>query len=770
MRLVSLFFFAFALSSQQPIGVGPDRSAGSNPGIVNYFDWYYATPSGGCVNGAGTCVGHSPQGDFYYWSAWLPDASGLPVTSGLPIVGTINDYTALGCGGNLGLLQLDTWSWAAPSASHISKVNCMTSYGTTPGATNTPAGWNGHLTSSDSSNQGSWKSRVPFSKGGIIYLPVERQIPAGTAAVHDATLIMSPDSGKHWCNPYTWANRSGSPGCDSSNWQAAGDAPKCDAPDSSHPCTDAGYLDSTHSSIMWKTLPLGTEAWAWINFGNQDGQPFPTGIPLPFDPNTNTCFILMPQDGSVACVANASIMDISAWKYYTCPTMTDSYRCPASDPANWTSTFANRTSVFYSAYYGFTFDLLFMRPATVMYVKEFGSYLIPGRIAAWAPSPIGPWTNIYKSATGATAGMIAPATGYNVISTDPPHVQIGSVTNGAQGGQGSPIFVLWDVVLGKSNSGEAFQSESLYDYTSGAGYQFSDGHMPGSFPRNGLVWAFDFQDQGANSGITNWPYFVDRANRSAVIKPCIGGSYGNFSSLTECSGGMISYRGVTMEDSGIRVGQAGYGAAFTVFPHPLTGDVAGNAPAAMQGNGSYSVVGVFRLNGNTSFNRCGGLWATGTFTASTNTEIILCNTNGNLQLAWNSAYRPRSHYVSTFTFPNFTNWYFIAATVKATTTACTTNCVPVARLWIGGAVTPGVLTDTIAGVSWTDIGGSVTVHTPNVTAAPFVIGMGGTTDDDGGKISLATLMVYSRPLTYPEVQMMYQSMKMKMAARGVTLQ
>jgi hypothetical protein len=405
--------------------------------------------------------------------------------------------------------------------------------------------------------------------------------------------------------------------------------------------------------------------------------------------------------------------------------------------------------VFYSAYYGFTFDLLFMRPATVMYVKEFGSYLIPGRIAAWAPSPIGPWTNIYKSATGATAGMIAPATGYNVISTDPPHVQIGSVTNGAQGGQGSPIFVLWDVVLGKSNSGEAFQSESLYDYTSGAGYQFSDGHMPGSFPRNGLVWAFDFQDQGANSGITNWPYFVDRANRSAVIKPCIGGSYGNFSSLTECSGGMISYRGVTMEDSGIRVGQAGYGAAFTVFPHPLTGDVAGNAPAAMQGNGSYSVVGVFRLNGNTSFNRCGGLWATGTFTASTNTEIILCNTNGNLQLAWNSAYRPRSHHVSTFTFPNFTNWYFIAATVKATTTACTTNCVPVARLWIGGAVTPGVLTDTIAGVSWTDIGGSVTVHTPNVTAAPFVIGMGGTTDDDGGKISLATSWL-SGCFSYPQ--------------------
>ena len=31
-------------------------------------------------------------------------------------------------------------------------------------------------------------------------------------------------------------------------------------------------------------------------------------------------------------------------------------------------------------------------------------------------------------------------------------------------------------------------------------------------------------------------------------------------------------------------------------------------------------------------------------------------------------------------------------------------------------------------------------------------------------------MVYSRALTYPEVQSMYQSMKAKMKERGVTLQ
>ena len=34
----------------------------------------------------------------------------------------------------------------------------------------------------------------------------------------------------------------------------------------------------------------------------------------------------------------------------------------------------------------------------------------------------------------------------------------------------------------------------------------------------------------------------------------------------------------------------------------------------------------------------------------------------------------------------------------------------------------------------------------------------------------ASMMVYNRALTYPEVQLMYRSMKVKMTARGVTLQ
>src|SRR5450759_5718 len=371
------------LAAQQPIAIGPDTTAGAGAGVVKHLNWYTATPSGGCTDGAsGSCVGHNPQGDTYYWTAWMPNANGLPVTSGLPVVGTINDYNFGSiCQGSVGVLQLDTFNWSAPTASHVTKINCMNSMWSSGSSIDTPHGWYGHRTSSDSAGDGTWKSRAPFSKGGVLYLPVERQIGPGGDSIHDATMLMSPDSGKHWCNPYTWAHRSGSPGCDGSNWDANGDAPKCDASSGTTPCTNAAYLDSSHSSIMWKALPYGTENWSWINYGYQDGQTPPTGIEAVFDPANNTCFMLRPGDGSLACVPNASIIDISAWKYYTCPTITQNYRCPVSDPANWTSTFANRTPVVYLTSSSSTFNGIktAVNAYSVFYLKEFGSYILTGQ-------------------------------------------------------------------------------------------------------------------------------------------------------------------------------------------------------------------------------------------------------------------------------------------------------------------------------------------------------------------------------------------------------
>ncbi len=65
-RLILFRTGCFALGvagamAQRPIAIGPDSSAGYGPGLVKFFDWYTATPSGGCVAGAsGFCVGQNP--------------------------------------------------------------------------------------------------------------------------------------------------------------------------------------------------------------------------------------------------------------------------------------------------------------------------------------------------------------------------------------------------------------------------------------------------------------------------------------------------------------------------------------------------------------------------------------------------------------------------------------------------------------------------------------------------------------------------------------
>src|SRR5450759_4430322 len=255
MRLVSTVLlalvFACLVLAQAPIGFGPGTLS---LGLLDLFDWYGATASG-CstaqgANGGprGMCVGHAPVGDTLYFTGWFADASKLPVTTGLPVVGTLNDYTSKTCSGNLMVIQLAEFDWTARNSSRIYEVNCMSDYGSATGAINAPSGWFGHCTNNDDGGSGcSWKSRSAFVRGGLLYLPVERQIPAGTASVHDATLIVSADGGKTWKNPYTVAHGGVA--------SATGDAPKCGAAASGacNPCTDASYP----GSIMWPAAPLG---------------------------------------------------------------------------------------------------------------------------------------------------------------------------------------------------------------------------------------------------------------------------------------------------------------------------------------------------------------------------------------------------------------------------------------------------------------------------------------------------------------------------------
>jgi hypothetical protein len=412
-----------------------------------------------------------------------------------------------------------------------------------------------------------------------------------------------------------------------------------------------------------------------------------------------------------------------------------------------------------------------------MYIKEFGSYLMTtasvpagaGFDAAgfyWAPSILGPWTPIFQNTIQAPdTGFIAPAPafGYNVLSTNPQHIQLATASNSYEGGSGSPHFALWDVVLGRQLNGEAFQFYNLRRFVSGAGYQFSDSHTHGTFPRNGLALSFDFLDAGVDSGVTNWDYFRDFANGAAVISACDG----SYTVPTNC-GGMLPTHGTSLNNYGINQAYSEYTGHYRTFTNAIS-LVPANAPAAMQGNGSFSVVGVYRYEGATPYSRCGSMWATGDPTAVGNKMVLMCQVNGKIELDWNQAGQAHSQYLANFTFPNTTNWYFIATTVQAQT-GCGSNCTPTANIWVGGAVTPGVLVDVNAGVSWTGVLGTPSPLTPRVAAGPLVLGLSGYGQSDGSSMTHASMMVYNRALTYPEVQLMYRSMKVKMAARGITLQ
>jgi hypothetical protein len=171
-----------------------------------------------------------------------------------------------------------------------------------------------------------------------------------------------------------------------------------------------------------------------------------------------------------------------------------------------------------------------------------------------------------------------------------------------------------------------------------------------------------------------------------------------------------------------------------------------NAPAAMQGNGAYSVVDVLRLDAN-SYD--GYYWMTGSGAQSVGLANIGASTHyfrlniggGSYSTAW---------------APAIGNWYFTVTTVSAGTTH------PNASIWIGGATTPGVLGDILSGVTPPTV-------TPAISATPFVLestALGGHLPN----ASHAALMIYSKALTYNDVSSLYQAMKAKLLERGVTLQ
>jgi hypothetical protein len=129
-----------------------------------------------------------------------------------------------------------------------------------------------------------------------------------------------------------------------------------------------------------------------------------------------------------------------------------------------------------------------------------------------------------------------------------------------------------------------------------------------------------------------------------------------------------------------------------------------------------------------------------------------------LEISWGGAWDNRYRYLSTFAL-TAGNWYFITCAVQAN------GGTPIAHMWIGVG---GSLVDQLSGISRTSTGGTPT-QTPNVAATPLSLGSGNG-NSHTVDASYAGLFVYGRALGQAEVGLMYQTMKKKMAARGVTLQ
>ena len=168
------------------------------------------------------------------------------------------------------------------------------------------------------------------------------------------------------------------------------------------------------------------------------------------------------------------------------------------------------------------------------------------------------------------------------------------------------------------------------------------------------MWAFDFYDHGGDTAVVGMKGFHDIANGSAfltiyrtVIPLRVFGPPGQGATLTatgaQLRNGYQAKLLTVMHETPQTM-------AIAATNHPPGGLTPVNAPAAMQGNGSYSVIGVYRYEGPTEFGRPGGLWSTGAVSNSDNTMIELNQTGGKLELDWGATDKPHYQYLSKFSF------------------------------------------------------------------------------------------------------------------------
>src|SRR5215467_3527568 len=103
--------------------------------------------------------------------------------------------------------------------------------------------------------------------------------------------------------------------------------------------------------------------------------------------------------------------------------------------------------------------------------------------------------------------------------------------------------------------------------------------------------------------------------------------------------------------------------------------------------------------------------------------------------------------------------YFFAVSVYSN------GATHIAYMWVSHR---GSMVDKIADVPFAKTGGSPT-QTPNVTAAPMCLGLATGGVGGNANASYAGLYIYDRVLSYPEVQLMYATLKKDMVRHAEKL-
>lgn len=281
----------------------------------------------------------------------LNDGAGNRTISG-DVYSVVNDYTFKGTPGDIGIYKINTLDLSnfANTAYPATLTNQLAGAGTTCCVVDAPTGWYGKVDSGDVTyTDAVWRNSPLFFMGGWAVLAIERAHQGGVnyTPFGASTIIVSPDGGKHWCNPYTFFNRSGGAGCDATNWSATGDIPICTASGGVHggACTNSAYLDATHSSVMWPLLtPFDGKQNQparpiFINMGQANSQTIGSYV---------YAYVwngAMSGGPMLARVQNdvTHLLDPTQWQYYTCANYQPTNVCDGTVGGNWTTTLASAT-------------------------------------------------------------------------------------------------------------------------------------------------------------------------------------------------------------------------------------------------------------------------------------------------------------------------------------------------------------------------------------------------------------------------------------------